>query len=608
MNSEFRLVRYFSIASLIIIVAAALVLSLLHREITKRNMVEMMQQNSVMRAQSLIRHLWIDIEPLLHSLEGLDKEALRANPTIADIQDIVSRKLKDHFKGLDGPVKVKIFNLQGLTIFSSDPLDISKNDSRNVRFIAALNGETSSKLIYRSAFSDFNKDHEPMDLIESYVPVRHGGPKTPVEAVFELYYEVTPFVRQIGQAQWGVVTGVILTLLVVYGVLFWIVARADRVIRRQGRELSESERRLRSVTDSTSEAIITTNIEGNVISWNKGASIIFGYSVEEMLGKRLTMLIPEKYKARHEAALKRVRETGETRLIGKTTELSGIRKNSEEFLLELTIGMWKASGETFFSGIIRDISERKETEEQLRQAQKVEAIGSLAGGIAHDLNNMLLPILTLSGMTLKNLPEDSNDRHRLEKVVQATERAKDLVARILAFSRQEEDVKQEKVDIYSVVREAMGILHSTIPSTIEINEHLDEETGTFFVDAGQIQTMLMNLASNAIDAMDGKTGRIDISLKRTEITAKRAGGVHGLKPGTWARLTVEDNGCGMDEETLERIYDPFFTTKGVGEGTGLGLSMVHGFVRHHGGAINVSSKPGEGTIFDVYLPLVKGGK
>lgn len=252
----------------------------------------------------------------------------------------------------------------------------------------------------------------------------------------------------------------------------------------------------------------------------------------------------------------------------------------------------------------RDVTERREIERQLRHSQKVESLGNLAGGIAHDLNNMLFPILTLTGMTIKRLPEESPERERLGKVVQAAERAKSLVARILTFSRQEE-VVQETICLGEAIRQIMPLIQSTLPATIDLKFHLGAKDCIVLADTGQIETLLINLVSNSVDAMKGKIGGIDISLKRIMITAKSVGKLQGLKPGPWAKLTVRDTGCGMDEATMERLFDPFFTTKGVGMGTGLGLSMVHGIVTKHGGVIDVSSRPGEGAAFDIYFPLVK---
>ena len=259
-----------------------------------------------------------------------------------------------------------------------------------------------------------------------------------------------------------------------------------------------------------------------------------------------------------------------------------------------------------YRGTGMDITQRVEDERRLTQAEKMESLGGLAGGIAHDFNNMLLPILSLTDMTRKSLPEDSRERLRLDKVVEAATRAKDLVARILAFSHQEDAVRQN-IDIYAAIDETMGLLRSTLPMTIKIKQRLKRDTGTVFADRAQIASVLLNLASNAADAMDGKTGQLKVSLSPVKVSKKKAASIPGLHEGKFAKLAVKDQGHGMDEETLARVMEPFFTTKPIGEGTGLGLSMVHGIVSKHGGVIDISSTPGKGTTVEVYLPLVEGG-
>jgi PAS domain S-box-containing protein len=251
---------------------------------------------------------------------------------------------------------------------------------------------------------------------------------------------------------------------------------------------------------------------------------------------------------------------------------------------------------------IIDITERIEAEQQLWQSQKVESIGNLAGGIAHDINNMLLPIQALTGMTLKEMPEDSRAFKRLEKVLDASNQAKNLVSQILTFSRKE-DLKIELINLAKTIRGVIPLLRSTVPSSLKIKIQI-RNIGDVRGDASQIHAVLMNLASNATDAMDGNVGDLSISLARRKVT-KADAHLPTLTSGkTYALLRVKDNGHGMDKDTLNRLFDPFFTTKSPGEGTGLGLSIVHGIIAKHGGAILVNSKIGKGTTFEIFLPLV----
>jgi PAS domain S-box-containing protein len=255
-------------------------------------------------------------------------------------------------------------------------------------------------------------------------------------------------------------------------------------------------------------------------------------------------------------------------------------------------------------GTIRDVTEAREAEErqrelerQLLHSQKLEALGTLAGGIAHDLNNTLMPILALSQLLMQQMPEGSSEREDLETVVQASRHGRDLVQRILAFSRNQKAAKTE-VDLAATIRQALQMLRPTIPSTVLISEEI-EDVPLVFADAGQLQQIIVNLVTNARQAIGTALGTITVNLSGASQRSNRRQG------GDFVCIRVVDTGCGMDAETRERIFDPFFTTKSVGEGTGLGLSVVHGIIADHGGRIEVKSRPGEGTEFTILLPAAQ---
>jgi signal transduction histidine kinase len=252
-------------------------------------------------------------------------------------------------------------------------------------------------------------------------------------------------------------------------------------------------------------------------------------------------------------------------------------------------------------GTIRDVTEaraaeerQRELERQLLHSQKLEALGTLAGGIAHDLNNTLMPILGLSALLVQQMSEGSSEREDLEMVVQASRHGRDLVQRILAFSRDQEAAKT-KVDLAATTREALRMLRSTIPATILIKEQI-EEVPLILADAGQLQQVIVNLVTNAQQAIGNALGTITVGVSWASQRPNRRQG------GDSVCVRVADTGCGMDAETRGRIFEPFFTTKNVGEGTGLGLSVVHGIITNHGGRIEVRSRSGEGTEFSIFLP------
>ncbi len=249
-----------------------------------------------------------------------------------------------------------------------------------------------------------------------------------------------------------------------------------------------------------------------------------------------------------------------------------------------------------------DITERKRMEEEQRQTQKLQSIGRLAGGIAHDLNNLLTPILGLTEMTIEGMPEGSKDRVNLEKVLAAAERASQLVEQILTFGRRDRP-NRKPVKLGPIVSEVLLLLRSAVSTSIAIRSQVDPETPEVLADATQLHQVLMNLASNAASAMGIKGGSLTVRVAPVTLDAAFCESHGELNPGLHARLSVSDTGGGIDDETLTRIFEPFFTTKGIGEGTGLGLSVVHGIVTSHGGAIHVESEDGVGTTFTVYLPV-----
>ena len=241
---------------------------------------------------------------------------------------------------------------------------------------------------------------------------------------------------------------------------------------------------------------------------------------------------------------------------------------------------------------------------QLQQAQKAEAIGTLAGGITHDFNNILMAILGHADIAKMKLPEDSEAVDNLNQLQNAGERARRLIRQILVFGRMGE---QERIplSLTPLIKEALKFLSSTLPTSIEIREYIEADTGIIQADTTQIHQIVMNLLTNAGHAMREEGGILDVKLTRVEVDRQTALQHDELHDGPHVRLTVTDTGCGMDSATLEHIFDPYFTTKEAGEGTGLGLSVVHGIVNTHNGAITVESEPGKGATFHVYFPAIE---
>jgi PAS domain S-box-containing protein len=246
--------------------------------------------------------------------------------------------------------------------------------------------------------------------------------------------------------------------------------------------------------------------------------------------------------------------------------------------------------------VCHDITEQRRKEKLRSHSQKLEALGTLAGGIAHDLNNTLVPILALTKLTARQLPEGSRGHRNLMTVLSASERARDLVKQILAFSR-EEKAERTHLDFAALLRDAMEMLRASVPATIKFEVDI-APAAMLSGNASQLHQVIINLVGNASQAIGAKIGTISVSLSAGG-TCPRVDVAEALE---WIRLAVADSGCGMEEVTLRRIFEPFFTTKSVGEGTGLGLSVAHGIITSHGGHVDVESVPGRGSTFTVYLP------
>ena len=254
------------------------------------------------------------------------------------------------------------------------------------------------------------------------------------------------------------------------------------------------------------------------------------------------------------------------------------------------------------------VEERTQTlakyERQLQQVLKIQAIGTLAGGIAHDFNNILFPIVGYTELTMDEVPDDSVAHNNLEEVLKAAHRAKDLVQQILTFSRQSGQ-ERKPVKVHLIIKEALKLLRASIPASIEIINKIDDDCHPVMGDATQIHQVIMNLCTNAYHAMQDKGGTLEVNLSEVDVGYEETVKKIGMQPGKHLQLLVRDEGCGMDAVVLDRIFEPYYTTKEQGKGTGLGLSVIHGIVKNHRGDISVTSSPGKGTTFKVYLPVTE---
>jgi PAS domain S-box-containing protein len=368
----------------------------------------------------------------------------------------------------------------------------------------------------------------------------------------------------------------------------------------ESEKLQKEYRLLASVIEQAKECILLIDSKGVIQYVNPAVTKINGRSPVDMIGHDISsMVCQESERELYEAILKASFQ--EEHL----ADLFQYRHDNGA-VLDLDVTTWSVSDSTgniiSHVALIRDVSYEMQLENQLRRAQRMEAIGTLAGGIAHDFNNTLASVITCAEMALEESPDGSTLRELLDVVLKSGLRGKNLVKQILTFSRQGEQKRQE-VPVDLVASECLKLLRATLTPSIEIRLHIDKDIGSVFADPTQIQQIVMNLCTNAVHAMRGQAhGELDIWLDNFEIGRLPDAKCVNLSPGNYLCLTVRDNGHGMDEKTMERIFDPFFSTKVQSEGTGLGLSVIHGIVSNHGGAITVESKPDQGSQFKVYLP------
>ncbi|RLC24006.1 MAG: hypothetical protein DRH56_07035 [Deltaproteobacteria bacterium] len=364
------------------------------------------------------------------------------------------------------------------------------------------------------------------------------------------------------------------------------------------RSLRSSEERYRRLFEETRDAIAITTRKGRFIDANQAFLDLFGYSREDL--SRMTF--KELYA---DPLLGRVfRREAEKKGFVKDFEVALMRKDGvkRDCLLTMSVRREDAGKIAGYQGIIRDISGYLELEARLRQAQKMEAIGTLAGGIAHDFNNILTAIMGYAELAGMEAPDHGHMRDDIGEVIKACYRARDLVSQILAFSRQSEE-KKRPLYVSSIVKEVLKLLKASLPATIEIKSRIDEDAGPVIADPIQVHQVLMNLCTNARHAMREQGGVLEVSLSGTELGSGDPILEPEMAPGPYVRLTVRDTGCGMTPGIISRIFDPYFTTKEQGEGTGLGLAVSLGIVKSHGGTITVHSEQGKGSLFEVYLPL-----
>ena len=364
--------------------------------------------------------------------------------------------------------------------------------------------------------------------------------------------------------------------------------------------LIESEERFRSVAQTAADAIIIADEKGKIHFWNEAAVEMFGYSSQEILGNSIFSIIPQQHRQDFNIGLYHDSTGKHSEWIDRYPNLTGLRKNGEEFPIEISISFWTSNGKRWFSAIVRDQSEIVQAQERALAQERLAAIGQLAAGIAHDFNNMLVPIMLYSELLLSEPSLSERNREHLQTILLQARRASSLTNQILDFSRQGK-IDFRPVELASFIEEFVNLIRRTLPENIHIHHISKGGDHLVYADQARLQQVLMNLALNAKDALP-EGGDLSFRLDRVTIPIDEPPCFPSMTAGSWIKLTVADTGTGIPGEIISRIFEPFFTTKKRGMGTGLGLAQAYGIVKQHRGFITVDSAPGEGTSFHIYLP------
>ena len=368
--------------------------------------------------------------------------------------------------------------------------------------------------------------------------------------------------------------------------------------QRKDRQLWQYQSRLALIVDSSQDAIIGKNLDGIVTHWNKGAEHIYGYKAEEVVGKPISMLAPKERTDEIPQILERIRK-GESVEYFETVRVT---KDGRRLNVSISVSpICDAEGNIIgASTIARDVTAQKRAEDQFRQAQKMEAVGRLAGGIAHDFNNILGIITACSELLRGRLNPASVPPEYIDNIQEAAKRGATLTRQLLTFSRRQ-TAQPQVLDMSERLKELSKLLRPMMGDDVEVSLVSRSAAAIVEVDPGHLDQVVVNLAVNARDAMPNG-GRLIVETAAMEFDEAFAQQHPPMKAGSYAMLAISDNGCGMDQATVSRIFEPFYTTKEMGKGTGLGLATVYGIVQQSGGHIFVYSEPGRGTTFKIYLP------
>lgn len=606
----FKLLRYFSVTSLIAFVVVAALLGVFYRQLVLSHLIEMAENKNIALTQAFSNSLWPQFSPFVTSASGLSVDELRSHPQISRLHQAVLRQME----GLT-VVKVKVYNLNGLTVFSTEAKQIGEDKSNNAGYLAARSGQVASELTHRETFSAFEDTIEDRDVFSSYIPIRRGGPTGPIEGVFEVYDDVTPLIQRLEQAHRNVIIGVSLTLALLYGALFFIVKRADDIIQHQYRELKhstaalqESEERFRQVISSISDHIYMTKLTKNeainhYISPNIEA--LTGYRSEKLMAEwnfwPSSIIHPDDRAvaaAQFEKFAHGQNSEVEYRLIRADGQVIWIRDSGrvEKDVDQESIIIY---------GVVSNITGRKQAEEALAlardEALKANRLKSqLLANVSHDLRTPLSAILGYVDMLQLGVygPLTNQQQSITPKIMSCTTRLTDLVNHLLDQAQLEAGTLKlnptwlAPADLIDQVKSTLGVLAAAKGLQL-ISDIAADVPPLVWGDRARLEQIIINLVSNAIKFTE--QGSVRICIYRPDETH-------------WA-IQVSDTGPGIPSEAHSYIFEAFRQVdNGVTSkqnGTGLGLSIVKQLTTLMEGQVTVESRVGQGSTFTALLPLIQ---
>ncbi|MCG6970529.1 MAG: PAS domain S-box protein [Gammaproteobacteria bacterium] len=482
-------------------------------------------------------------------------------------------------------------------LFEQSSFGVAKLDSQSGRFVK-VNQRYCDMLGYSSAemlAMDFQSVTYAEDLqadLDNMTKLRNGEIST--------YKTEKRYIHKNGSIVWGNLSA--LPLWQPGKTPDFHLAIVEDITERKQTEakLQHQKQEQQQILNNMVDAVISIDEKGKILSFNHSAESMFGYSTAQVIGQNVKMLMPTHYSTHHDTYLSRYATTNEARIIGSGREVSGMRKNGESFPIRLSVAELprKANGVRHYIGTCHDLTTEKLKEEQLRRSQKMDALGKLTGGIAHDYNNMLGVILGYSKLLQDGLKNDPKLSKYINEIHHASERGTKLSRKLLAFSRDKQP-EADVTDVNAILLSEQDLLQKTLTPRITLELDLEDELWPVKMDSGDLEDAILNLSINAMHAM-ASSGKLTIRTRNKTFNEQELRHTK-LPAGDYVVLTVSDTGCGMTEDTLDKIFDPFFTTK-KSEGIGLGLSMIYGFVQRCRGDIAVESAVGQGSQFELYFP------